>query len=79
MRGRYTHHCNATIHVRNIELDVVFVGVRDFDEGQFEVDDIHLSEGRGKFSGVEDYKIPTRLYNYIMQHCQEDAHHAAWY
>lgn len=78
MRGRFSHHCNATVYVRNIELDVVFLGTLDFDEGMFEVDDVHLSEGRDKISGVEAYKIPSRLHDYIMQHCQEDAHEAAW-
>lgn len=78
MRGRFSHHCNATVYVRNIELDVVFLGTLDFDEGMFEVDDVHLSEGREKISGVEAYKIPSRLHGYIMQHCQEDAHEAAW-
>jgi hypothetical protein len=78
MRGRFSHHCNAKVYVRNIELDVVFLGTLDFDEGMFEVDDVHLSEGREKISGVEAYKIPSRLHSYIMQHCQEDAHEAAW-
>ena len=78
MRGRFSHHCNATVYVRNIELDVVFLGTLDFDEGMFEVDDVHLSEGREKISGVEAYKIPSRLHGYIMQNCQEDAHDAAW-
>jgi len=78
MRGRISHHCTTTVYVRNIELDVVFLGTLDFDEGIYEVDDVHLSEGRDKISGVEAYKIPPRLYSYIIKHCQEDAHYAAW-
>jgi hypothetical protein len=78
MRGRIPHHCTTTINVRNIEIDVVFDGVLDFDEGIFDVDDIYLSEGRKKLSGTEAYKIPPRLYSYIIKHCQEDAHYAAW-
>lgn len=78
MRGRHAHHCNTTVFVRKAVIDVVFEGVLDFDEGIFEVDDVYLQEGRGKFSGADDYKIPRRLYDFIMQHCQEDAHYAAW-
>jgi RNA recognition motif-containing protein len=78
MRGRHAHHCNTTVYVRNIELDVVFEGILDFDEGQFEVDDVYLQEGREKISGPDAYKIPPRLYGYIIKHCQEDAYYAAW-
>lgn len=78
MRGRHAHHCNTTVFVRNVVIDVVFEGILDFDEGIFEVEDVYLQEGRNKFSGTDDYKIPPRLHSYIIQHCQEDAHHAAW-
>jgi len=78
MRGRITHHCNATIYVRQLEIDVVFLGVLDFDEGQFECSDVHLSEGRDKFLGVEAYKIPERIKKHILENNQEDAHEAAW-
>mgnify|MGYP007059558698 FL=1 len=78
MSGRHAHHCNTTVFVRNTAIDVVFEGILDFDEGIFEVDDVYLQEGRNKFAGADDYKIPPRLYSYIIKHCQEDAHYAAW-
>ena len=78
MRGRLPHHITLTLNVRHIELDVVFDGYLDFDEGIFDVEDTYLSEGRDKIAGKDAYKIPTRVRNHIDRNYDEEIHEAAW-
>ena len=78
MRGRLPHHITLTLNVRHIELDVVFEGWMDFDEGIFDVEDTYLSEGRAKIAGKDAYEIPSRVRNHIDLNYHEEIHDAAW-
>jgi hypothetical protein len=78
MYKRKAHTITLTLNVRHIELDVVFEGYMDFDEGIFDVEDTYLSEGRAKIAGKDAYKIPTRVRNHIDRHYDEEIHDAAW-
>ena len=63
--GRTTHHATTTVEVKGVEFEIVIVGSLDHDEHYFDLDYVHLAEGRAKIKGADAYKLPKRIKAYL--------------
>jgi len=63
--GRTTHHATTTVEVKGVEFEIVIVGSLNHDEHYFDLDYVHLAEGRAKIKGADAYKLPKRIKAYL--------------
>ena len=77
--GTRSHHACTTVNIRGMDIDIFIEGALDFDEHQFELEDVYLAEGREKIEGMAAYRLPTRIEKLLTSGIyDEHFHEAAW-